>query len=167
MENAPKTPNEEDDSRNHIAVVASDERPHIIGIEDTSEDERTASTQQLVTSPEVARGGLRVRRTIKGDDRSSTWCTLPSVYFLLVINVVMVLMVFIIPVICNSDKDSQQCWIEPFSLLIYSHTLYWLGHLVVDQYLKFHHREGRLRGYVEFYIKVLLVVLLVATLNVV
>jgi hypothetical protein len=86
-------------------------------------------------------------------DCSSTWCTLPSVYFLLVTNLMMVVMVFIIPMLCNKDKDNHQCMVEPFSLLIYCHTLYWFCHLVVDQYLKYHHRQGRLRGYLEFYIQ--------------
>ena len=39
------------------------------------------------------------------------------------------------------------------SCLIFSHTLYWFCHMIGDQYLKWHHRRGRLHGYLEFYIR--------------
>merc|ERR1712018_295180 len=125
----------------------------VIGV---PEDERTASTENL-TSNGANSGGSQVRKS----DCSSTWCTLPSVYALLVSNLVMVFMVFILPIICDSKSDSkdghpvvgQKCLVEPFSLLIYSHTLYWFSHMIGDQYLKWHHRRGRLRGYLEFYIR--------------
>lgn len=78
-------------------------------------------------------------------------------YFLLFTNLVMILMVFILPVICESHKpkpgEPPQCVVDPFSMLIYTHTLYWFSHLIIDQYLKYHHRRGRLRGYLEFYIQ--------------
>ena len=72
----------------------------------------------------------------------------------------MVLMVFILPVICGVDEDNEgqsgktpsMCGIDPFSILIYSHTFYWGCHLTADQYLKYHHRQARLLGYLEFYI---------------
>lgn len=108
-----------------------------------ADDDRTASTENLTN------GGPEVRKS----DCSSTWCTLPSVYLLLITNLIMVVMVFILPVICDTKpKEEQKCFVEPFSLLIYSHTLYWFCHMIGDQYLKWHHRRGRLHGYLEFYI---------------
>ena len=89
-------------------------------------------------------------------DCPSNWCTTPSVYFLLLTNLFMILMVFVLPVICevkNQDGTGNRCAVEPFSILIYCHAFYWVCHLVVDQYLKFHHRNGRLLGYLEFYIQ--------------
>merc|ERR1712051_987137 len=92
----------------------------------------------------------------------SNWGTEPSVYFLIITNIVMVLMVFILPVICgdddskghaDQDENLSLCKIATFSILIYCHTVYWFFHLIVDQYLKHHHRKGRLLGYLEFYIQ--------------
>ena len=77
-----------------------------------AEDERTASNENL--TPE----------TLRKSDCSSNWCTLPSVSILLVSNLLMIIVVFILPVICdikpgdNFDKD-EKCWVEPFSSLIY------------------------------------------------
>ena len=82
---------------------------------EVSEDERTASTENLTP------------RQSRKSDCSSSWCTLPSVYVLLTSNLIMVIMVFILPVICDGtkseDKDDKpvvdKCLVEPFSLLIY------------------------------------------------
>jgi hypothetical protein len=91
-------------------------------------------------------------------DCPTNWCTAPAVYFLLFTNLFMVLMVFILPVICevkneDNNETGNRCVVEPFSILIFCHAFYWICHLVVDQYLKFHHRNGRLLGYLEFYIQ--------------
>lgn len=120
--------------------------------------ESTPSDIEHVTASQdnLAPSSQRTKK-LRKSDCSSDWCTTPPVYFLLCANLFMILMLFILPVICNShnQKPDQRsnCVIDPFSLLIYSHTLYWFCHLVVDQYLKYHHRRGRLRGYVEFYIQ--------------
>ena len=108
-----------------------------------ADDDRTASTENLTNGPAA----------VRKSDCSSTWCTLPSVYLLLITNLIMVVMVFILPMLCDTKpKEEQKCFVEPFSLLIYSHTLYWFCHMIGDQYLKWHHRRGRLHGYLEFYI---------------
>ena len=83
---------------------------------EVSEDERTASTENLTP------------RQVRKSDCSSTWSTLPSVYALLTSNLIMVIMVFILPVICDGTKSEDnkdgkpvvdKCLVEPFSLLIY------------------------------------------------
>merc|ERR1711862_869512 len=115
---------------------------------------------------------LRINRWEKDGKVPTNWCTTPPVYFLLFTNLIMVLMVFVLPVICGDGSDSRGnsqestkdeghadhvverrvCTISPFSILIYCHTIYWFFHLVADQYLKYHHRIGRIMGYLEFYI---------------
>ena len=83
-------------------------------------NERNSSTENLIMCP---------RKEARKTDSSSNWRTLPPVYFLVFTNFLMVLMVFILPVICNSgsesDKESKKpakrCAIEPFSALIYRH----------------------------------------------
>ncbi len=122
------------------------------------EDEHiSASTEHLVTNPSSSQNSSRHQPNVRKSDCSSDWCTTPPIYFLLFTNLVMILMTFILPVICsarpNQKKPVAQCLIDPFSVLIYTHTLYWFSHLIVDQYLKYHHRRGRLRGYLEFYIQ--------------
>ena len=120
-----------------------DEEESIEAIGNGDVDDRTASTENLTNCS----------RAVRKSDSSSTWSTLPSVYLLLITNLIMVVMVFILPVICDTKpKEEQKCFVEPFSLLIYSHTLYWFCHMIGDQYLKWHHRRGRLHGYLEFYI---------------
>ena len=120
-----------------------DEEESIEAIGTGDVDDRTASTENLTNCS----------RAVRKSDSSSTWSTLPSVYLLLITNLIMVVMVFILPVICDTKpKEEQKCFVEPFSLLIYSHTLYWFCHMIGDQYLKWHHRRGRLHGYLEFYI---------------
>jgi len=148
-----------------------------VAIPSTSEDfDRNGSTENLIVS---THDGSRI-----GDDEivtvsepeptnmaelqklksncPSNWGTEPSVYFLIITNIVMVLMVFILPVICgdddskghaDQDENLSLCKIATFSILIYCHTVYWFFHLIVDQYLKHHHRKGRLLGYLEFYIQ--------------
>jgi len=113
---------------------------------------------EIVTVPEPT--NMAELQKLKSDCPSN-WCTTPSVYFLIITNIVMVLMVFILPVICGDDDSKGHadqddnlslCKIATFSILIYCHTVYWFFHLIVDQYLKHHHRKGRLLGYLEFYI---------------
>ena len=83
---------------------------------------------------------------LKSDCESKS-CTLKMIWSLLFSNLVMVLLVFIVPVFCQpGNKSSDTCYIDPFSVLIYAHTVYWIIHLVADQYLKHHHRTGRLLG---------------------
>lgn len=69
---------------------------------------------------------------------------------LLCINIIMIILVFLLPVLCRPDQN-MDCAVEPFSILIYAHTIYWTLHLVADQYLKQHHRRHRVKGFVEFY----------------
>jgi len=157
-------------------IIILTENPNV-AIPSTSEDfDRNGSTENLIVS---THDGSRI-----GDDEivtvsepeptnmaelqklkshcPSNWCTSPSVYFLIITNIVMVLMVFILPVICgdddskghaDQDENLSLCKIATFSILIYCHTVYWFFHLIVDQYLKHHHRKGRLLGYLEFYIQ--------------
>ena len=46
-----------------------------------------------------------------------------------------------------------QCRVDSFSLLIYVHSLYWAAHLCLDPYLKKKHKENRIAGYLDFYLK--------------
>jgi len=80
--------------------------------------------------------------------------TLPTAYFLIVLNVIMIGLVFLIPGICQPIPDSinTNCTIDPLSSLIYSHAVYWLSHLFADQYLKYWHKMSRCKGYIEFYL---------------
>jgi len=141
--------------------------------DDPSETDRYGSTENLIVTaanetigeeeilniPEPVISGQPIRDTSK-TDCPKTWNTTPAVYCLLLTNLFMVLMVFILPVICGIDEDNEgqsgnqttHCVIDPFSILIYSHTFYWGCHLLADQYLKYHHRRARLLGYLEFYI---------------
>jgi len=81
--------------------------------------------------------------------------SVPVAIFLGITNVVVILMVFLLPICCSRQgrTPAQVCVLEPFSWLLYTHTFYWLCHLLGDQYLKFEHRALRLRGYIEFYVK--------------
>ena len=42
---------------------------------------------------------------------------------------------------------------DSFSLLIYVHSFYWAAHLILDPYLKKKHKENRIAGYLDFYLK--------------
>jgi len=141
-------------------------------MDDPLEVDRNGSTENLiVTAANESRSFgedeiLSIPPAISVQDDYSktacprTWSTSPPVYFLLLTNLFVVLMVFILPVICGVDEDNEgqsgktpsKCGIDPFSILIYSHTFYWGCHLTADQYLKYHHRQARLLGYLEFYI---------------
>jgi len=126
----------------------------------TANESRSIGEDEILNIPEPATSEHPIRDTSK-TDCPSTWSTTPAVYWLLLTNLFMVLMVFILPVICGIDEDNEgqsgkqhnQCGIDPFSILIYSHSFYWGCHLMGDQYLKYHHRRARLLGYLEFYIK--------------
>merc|ERR1712179_705056 len=128
----------------------------------TANESRSFGEDEILNIPEPATSGQAIQDTSIGKtDCPSTWSTTPSVYGLLLTNLFMILMVFILPVICGIDEDNEGqsgklvslCKIDPFSILIYSHTFYWVCHLFADQYLKHHHRRARLLGYLEFYIK--------------
>ncbi len=86
---------------------------------------------------------LIMQANLRSDCRFKNSC-LPMIYGLLIANLAMVLMVFILPIFCPGNKDL--CYVDPFSVLIYTHTLYWIFHLIADQVLKSHHRRGRLLG---------------------
>ena len=66
---------------------------------------------------------------------------------------------FLLPILClphNPDpngEDKNVCPIEPFSILIYVHVIYWILHLIGDQKLKQDHKIMRLLGYSEFYLE--------------
>jgi len=141
-----------DDDRNgsteHLIVTAANES-------------RSFGEDEILNIPEPATSGQAIQDTSIGKtDCPSTWSTTPSAYGLLLTNFFVILMVFILPVICGIDEDNEGqhgkltslCKIDPFSILIYSHTFYWVCHLFADQYLKHHHRRARLLGYLEFYI---------------
>merc|ERR1712179_3086 len=128
----------------------------------TANESRSFGEDEILNIPEPATSGQAIQDTSIGKtDCPSTWSTTPSVYGLLLTNLFVILMVFILPVICGIDEDNEGqsgklvslCKIDPFSILIYSHTFYWVCHLFADQYLKHHHRRARLLGYLEFYIK--------------
>lgn len=84
--------------------------------------------------------------------------TLPMAFAQILVNVGMILVVFIVPIVCDNHGHNKDdlgvCTIPPFSLLIYSHSIHWVVHLIADQYLKFQHKKSRLNGYTEFYSKV-------------
>jgi len=157
-------------------IIVLTENPNV-AIPSASEDfDRNGSTENLIVSThdgsrigddeivtvsEPEPTNMAELQKLKSDCPSN-WCTSPSVYFLIITNIVMVLMVFILPVICGDDDSKGHadqddnlslCKIATFSILIYCHTVYWFFHLIVDQYLKHHHRKGRLLGYLEFYIQ--------------
>merc|ERR1712179_809590 len=86
---------------------------------------------------------------------------------LIIHSLVMITLIFLLPIICEqrskphgpnstqaSDGPAQfaQCYVDSFSLLIYCHSLYWLAHLIWDQYLKKNHKENRISGYLDFYL---------------
>ena len=50
------------------------------------------------------------------------------------------------------ENPILECHIGSFSLLIYSHSLYWVAHLFLDPYLKKKHKDSRLAGYLDFYL---------------
>ena len=66
--------------------------------------------------------------------------------------------VFILPIMCLPHnvppaEANNVCPIEPFSILIYVHVIYWVLHLIGDQILKHDHKIIRLLGYTEFYLE--------------
>merc|ERR1712179_403550 len=86
---------------------------------------------------------------------------------LIIHSLVMITLIFLLPIICEqrskphgpnstqvSDGPTQfaKCYVDSFSLLIYCHSLYWLAHLIWDQYLKKKHKENRISGYLDFYL---------------
>ena len=66
---------------------------------------------------------------------------------------------FLLPILClphnpdPNEEDKNVCPIEPFSILIYVHVIYWVLHLIGDQILKHDHKIIRLLGYTEFYLE--------------
>ena len=67
-----------------------------------------------------------------------------------------------IPALCEKRPEPHeklgsnpfiQCHIDSFSLLIYVHSFYWAAHLCLDPYLKKKHKENRIAGYLDFYLK--------------
>lgn len=78
--------------------------------------------------------------------------TLPVAIFQILCNVVMIILVFLMPILCHGDEQSEICPISPFSILIYSHGLHWTIHLIADQFMKAQHKKNRLNGYLEFYL---------------
>ena len=53
----------------------------------------------------------------------------------------------------DDKKDVELCRLAPFSILVYSHAIHWVIHLITDQYLKKEHKRNRLNGYIEFYLQ--------------
>ena len=88
----------------------------------------------------------------------------------------MIVLIFLLPILCeqktkphgllmrifhmenttssSADDPFARCYIDSFSLLIYCHSLYWLAHLIWDQYLKKRHKEHRISGYLDFYLDI-------------
>jgi len=126
----------------------------------TANESRSIGEDEILNIPEPATSEQPIRDASK-TDCPSTWSTKPWVFFLILTNFFVVVMVFTLPVICGIDEDNEgqsgkqqnHCGVDPFSILIYSHSFYWVCHLIGDQYLKYHHRRARLLGYLEFYIK--------------
>ena len=52
-----------------------------------------------------------------------------------------------------SSNPFLQCNVDSFSLLIYVHSFYWAAHLCLDPYLKKKHKDNRIAGYLDFYLK--------------
>lgn len=77
--------------------------------------------------------------------------TLPAAIVQLVLCLGQIVLVFVLPVLC--DKKDDKCALNSFSLLIYTHGGHWAFFLVIDQYLHYHHHKSRLCGYLEFYLK--------------
>eukprot|EP00095_Tigriopus_kingsejongensis_P011921 maker-scaffold507_size152468-snap-gene-0.39 protein:Tk11921 transcript:maker-scaffold507_size152468-snap-gene-0.39-mRNA-1 annotation:"upf0504 protein" len=93
--------------------------------------------------------------------------TLPATAVAITANVIMIVLVFLLPILCEGgqkphgsspppgggEQALEVCHLEPFSILVYTHAGHWLIHLVVDQYLKKEHKKSRLRGYIQFYLQ--------------
>lgn len=85
--------------------------------------------------------------------------TVPWAVILMVVNGLVVVTVFLLPILClphnpdPNEEDKNVCPIEPFSILIYVHVIYWVLHLIGDQILKHDHKIIRLLGYTEFYLE--------------
>jgi len=118
-------------------------------VSDSDMEHRSVSTEPLVDRQR------RPLTTVKEEELLDWAKNLHDpCYILLLTNLMVVLVVFILPVICDSGRTpEQQCFANPFSFLIYSHAIYWFAHLMGDQYLKQKHRVGRLCGYLEFYVQ--------------
>merc|ERR1719189_3008645 len=89
--------------------------------------------------------------------------TIPAATLSIIAGFIMIASVFAIPALCEKrpepHKDTLgsnpfiQCHIDSFSLLIYVHSFYWAAHLCLDPYLKKKHKENRIAGYLDFYLK--------------
>ena len=93
--------------------------------------------------------------------------TIPVAVISMLLSVAMISSVFAVPIWCinehgpdvtlghpsdgeGHDSDNM-CSIPVFSMLIYIHCFYWFCHLFIDIYLKFKHKDSRMRGYLYFY----------------
>ena len=59
-------------------------------------------------------------------------------WWMMAMNLFILIMVFALPIACNRKgrTPAEVCGLEPFSWLLYSHTVYWVCHLIGDQWLK-------------------------------
>ena len=91
--------------------------------------------------------------------------TVPAVIAPILSNVVMIILVFLLPILCDGKHNSPTatlsdkldidnlCPMEPFSILVYTHAVHWIIHLISDQFLKQKHRRSRCAGYMNFYLQ--------------
>lgn len=89
--------------------------------------------------------------------------TIPAAALSIASGFIMIASVFAIPALCEKRPEPHhdhvgsnpfiQCHVDSFSLLIYVHSLYWAAHLCLDPYLKKKHKENRIAGYLDFYLK--------------
>lgn len=89
--------------------------------------------------------------------------TIPAAALSIVAGFIMIASVFAIPALCEKRPEPHhdkvganpfiQCQVDSFSMLIYVHSLYWVAHLCLDPYLKKKHKENRIAGYLDFYLK--------------
>lgn len=77
--------------------------------------------------------------------------TMPLAVIQLLLCCAQIVLVFILPEICDRDKECASS--TSFSILIYTHGAHWAIILVIDQILHYYHHRSRLQGYLEFYIK--------------
>jgi len=127
----------------------------IVHVDDTEElvpNEDHHDTTVSSIKSDLLRLEAAPRQLLQPQEFRGTICTAAT---LMVLNVVMLCMVFLLPVICNrkGKTPEQVCYLEPFSWMLYAHTIYWAFHLIGDQLLRREHKEHRLKGYIEFYIK--------------
>jgi len=143
-------------------------------VENNINDDVTAKHETEVNNVDIERNGDQtplVDPELIESDNESTYehytgfqkiTTIPAAALSLVAGFIMIASVFAIPALCEKRPEPHgslgsnpfiQCHIDSFSLLIYVHSFYWAAHLCLDPYLKKKHKENRIAGYLDFYLK--------------